>query len=211
MPFILALAFFLIPCPAAWSADVELPPAVDVNDPAALQEATRVLAEEIKLASKPQVYLVLDLAERHLSVKGRGIALHRIPITSWSGTSPESMVGTFRLTARPPVVRRKIDPAATGEQEPISLLDMPTQFRLSWTPPLTIDVLPQPEDRSLRSLRQYAILWWHGLRQRIGRLLHRHEEASTPQIQLVLRESEAQSLAWALVDGAPLVIRRTTD
>ena len=75
-----------------------------------LQEATRVLEEEIKLAARPQTYVLIDLASNIILIKGRGVELHRIPIESWSASHLDQFMTAYRLRERPPVSRRKIDP-----------------------------------------------------------------------------------------------------
>src|SRR5678816_4528948 len=67
--------------PPAWAAETENVLAVDITDPAALQEATRILAEEVKLAARPQTYIIVDLVDRALVIKGRGAELHRLPLS----------------------------------------------------------------------------------------------------------------------------------
>ena len=210
MTRLLLFCWFLIVPHSAQAADPSLPYDVDLNDPAALQEAARVLAEEVKLAAKPHTYVLLDLPSQTIILKGRGVELHRIPITAWSATTREGLTGTLRLIARPAVVRRKIDPNVAPEQEPISLADMPTQYVLSWTPPMTIEVLSSSSQNRFRSLILKAKVWWRWF-QGWARSLFQRQSESVPHLQLILSEDQAQSLAWSLVDGTPLVIRRTTD
>ena len=45
------------------------------RDPEGLREANRVLEEEIRLAAHPQIYLLLNLPDRSIVIKGRGIEL----------------------------------------------------------------------------------------------------------------------------------------
>ena len=120
----------------SWAAEQNVHAELDRPDPAALQEATRVLEEEIKLAARPQTYVLIDLAANAILIKGRGVELHRIPIESWSASHLSQLASRYRLHERPPVNRRKIDPAAGAEQDPISLADMPTTFTLRILPPV---------------------------------------------------------------------------
>ena len=120
---------------ASWAAEPEVIPPGGFTDSAALQEATRVLEEEIKLAAKPQTYVLIDLATNVIQIKGRGVELHRSPIESWSASDLSRLAALHRLRERPQVTRRKIDPTAVAEQDPISLVDMPTTFTLKFSPP----------------------------------------------------------------------------
>jgi len=207
---LLALVLFSFVTPA-WGADVEAFPDLDMNDPASLREASRVLEEELKLAARPRTYVVIDLVTATIQIKNRGIDLHRIPIAAWSASAREQMAGTFRLITRPPVVRRKVNPSATVEQEPISLADMPTQYNLSLIPPLSLDVVPAAREAPLRWAWAQAKRWWWQLKNWRDSFVSSPSFPIEPHLQLTLSLEQAQSLAWSLVDGMPVVIRRSTD
>lgn len=183
-------------------------PGLDLNNQDSVQEATRVLEEELRLAARPQTYLLLDLVTRTLQIKGRGIELHRIPITAWSAKALHELKGTHRLIARPPVVRRKIDPTASVEQEPISLADMPVDYTLSFTPPLSIDVMPIVGESPFLWMRAKGQTWWRDLKDSWST---DRPAAQLPHLRLEVSAEQAQSLAWSVVDGMALVIRRQTD
>jgi len=90
----------LFPVPG-WAAEGGVFPDLDINEPVALQEGSRVIEEELKLAARPQTYLILDLVSGAIQIKARGVDLHRIPIAAWTVTELPRLTGTFRLTARP--------------------------------------------------------------------------------------------------------------
>lgn len=183
-------------------------PGLDLNNQASVQEATRVLEEELRLAARPQTYLLLDLVTRTLQIKGRGVELHRIPITAWSAKALHEVKGTHRLIARPPVIRRKIDPTASVEQEPISLADMPVDYTLSFTPPLSIDVMPIVGESPFLWIKAKGQTWWRDLKDLWSM---DRPAAQLPHLRLEVSAEQAQSLAWSVVDGMALVIRRQTD
>lgn len=196
---------------SSWAKDVEAFPDLNLNDPSSLQEASRVLEEELKLAARPQTYILIDLVTRTIQIKGRGVELHRIPIATWSARSSQDLKGIHRLITRPPVVRRKIDPGATIEQEPISLADMPVDYALSFIPSLAIDVVSSAGDNPLQRIVSSGKTWWRNLKSWGDSFLTDRSAAQGPHLQLMLSVEHAQSLAWSLVDGMPLVIRRPTD
>lgn len=205
---LLALLMFTTP---SWGKDLETFPDLDLNDGRALKEATRVLEEEVKLASRPHTYVLIDLATKSLHIKGRGVDLHHIPIIAWTAESREELKGIHKLVARPSVVRRKINPGAASEQEPISLADMPTDYVLSFTPAMTISVVPSAtSEHPVQSLVNLGKAWWHGLTNWTASLLA-DQSSQAPHLQLTITADHAQSLAWALVDGMALVIRRPTE
>ena len=80
------LSIILSLASVSWAAEQDVIPALDTTNPAALQEATRVLEEEIKLAARPQTYVVIDLEAKAILIKSRGVELHHLPIESWSAS-----------------------------------------------------------------------------------------------------------------------------
>jgi hypothetical protein len=162
----------------------------------------------VKLAARPQTYLLLDLVARTLQIKGRGVELHRLTITAWSAKALHELKGTHRLITRPPVLRRKIDPTASVEQEPISLADMPVDYTLSFTPPLAIDVMPIAGESPFQWIRGRGQTWWRDLKDSWSA---DRPAMQSPHLSLEVSADQAQSLAWSVVDGMALVIRRPTD
>lgn len=210
MPVQAAIVLFLVMVSTGWAAEYDAFPDLKRDDPAALREATRVLEEEVKLAARPQTYLLLDLPAGAVRIKGRGVDLHRISILRWAATAPHQLTGTFRLAARPPVVRRKIDPSATTEQEPIALADMPTDYQLSFTPALRVEIQSARDEGVVqRTLSSAANLW----RQLKAWGTAHTNQPSPPEasIELSLSVEQAQSLAWSTVDGMALIVRRLPD
>lgn len=206
---ILLLLVFTTP---SWGKDVEAFPDLNLNDPNELREVTRVLEEELKLAARPQTYLLIDLSASTIHIKGRGIGLHQIPIVSWSAESQENLKGIHRLVARPAVVRRKIEPGAGVEQDPISLADMPTDYVLSFNPSLRVTVVPSvASDSLLQSAVLLGKVGWRNVKDWTTKFLPSQSSEPTSRLRLTLSVDHAQSLAWSLVDGMALVIRRPTD
>jgi hypothetical protein len=196
----------------SWGKDIEVFRDLNLNNTSQLKEATRVLEEELKLAARPQTYLLIDLGKSTIHIKARGISLHQIPIVAWSAGSQENLKGIHRLVARPPVVRRKIEPGAGAEQEPISLADMPVDYVLSLSPSLRITVVPSVAGDSL--LQRVVLLGkvgWRNVKDWTSRFLTDPSSEPASHLRLTLSADHAQSLAWSLVDGIPLVIRRPTD
>lgn len=200
-----AIFLLLLLSPATPTGAAEREPFRDLrlDDAAALQEAARVLEEEVKLAARPQTYLLIDLVELTVSIKARGVELHRMPIAQSSISAGEGMTGVFRVVERPPVIRRKIDPTATIEQEPISLADMPVHYELSCTPPLTLEVVPMPDEHPW----QWMLSHWRRFTQWSSGWFGQNG-SPTPSLHLTLSADQARSLAWSLVDGMSLIIRR---
>ena len=195
--------------PSVWSADPENVLAIDPHDAVALQEATRILTEEVKLAARPQTYVIVDLVDRAVVIKGRGAELHRFPIAQWSAVHLAEASAMFRLQARPPVSRRKIEPAA-GDQPPVSLDDMPTDFTLTFSPSLSVAVHPSASEDFWRWLRFTGRDWWVWLKSWARRLATGTEPTAQPVVRLTLTPHDAQSLAWTVTEGMPFLVRRAS-
>jgi len=180
------------------------------GDPAVLREANRVLEEEIKLAARPQIYLLLDLHDRVIAIKGRGIDLHRLPITAWQTVEERAMAGVFRLRARPQVVRPKAASPHDPAQNPIELKDMPAAYELLFDPTLTVTVAPPVQERPWLWVKSLMRNTWTSVVSWIRSAAAIDEKATSPCLRLTLSIEAAQSLAWSVTDGMPLLIRRTT-
>lgn len=211
MHFLFAAPIFLLSCVAAvWAAELDVLPGLDPNDAHSLQEAIKLLDEEVRLAARPQTYVIIDLVDRSILIKGRGVELHRFPIERWSAVQLTEAHGTFRLQKRPPVTRRKVEPAAGTEQLPISLDDMPTDFTLLFSPPLTVAIHPSASDNLWRWLLFKAREWWVWLKSWGLILTTGSAPPSQPSIHLTVTSHHAQSLAWTVTEGMPFLLRRTS-
>ena len=193
----------------SWAAEPDVTSTVGITDSGALQEATRVLEEELKLAARPQTYMIIDLASNVILIKGRGVELHRIPIESWSASHLDQLMTAHRLRERPPVNRRKIDPAVGAEQEPISLGDMPTTYTLLFSSPLRVLVFSNTNGNPWQWTVQRGRAWWRRLTV-WGNMLTGDQALSPPSLDLTVSREHAQSLAWTVVEGMPFLIRRST-
>lgn len=179
--------------------------------PASLREANRVLEEEIKVASHPQTYLLLDLPANVILIKGRGVELQRFTIERWKAADQPELTGVYRLKQRPPIVRPKTVPGEASEPEPISIAHMPVAYTLHYDPPLIIRVSPSartsPWSWALSLLQEC----WSSLRLWVVRLMTGGRSEALPSVRLTLASDQARALAWAVTEGMPLLIRRTTD
>jgi hypothetical protein len=201
-------SLILTPAPVTWALESSSQSFVVVTNPAALQEATRVLAEEVKLASRPQTYVLIDLAASTILLKGRGVELHRIPIKSWTASDQGELVTSFRLRERPPVTRRKIDPSVSPERDPISLADMPTAYSLRFTPALTITIDSYDDANLWQLVVHYIRRWWRLLVNWWQAIWTGNISSTTPRLDLTVSVDDAQSLAWMTTEGMPVLIRR---
>jgi hypothetical protein len=165
-----------------------------------LREANRVLEEELKLAARPQIYLVLDLAEGALFVKGRGVELHRLQLVYSDISSGVGLTQTFRLQGRPPVSRPQLAPGEDPAATVINLEDMPAEYLLVFDPGLIVSVAPPASEQPL--------LWARSRLREWGTRFGTTAGPSPLRVRLTLTKHDVRSLAWSVVEGMPLIIRR---
>lgn len=177
------------------------------NDLEALREATRVLEEEIKLASRPRVYWLLDLSERVIAIKARGVELHRFPILAWRMAGEGSVAEGFRLRARPWVARPRATSGDEASQELIELEDMPAEYELAFDPPITLFVGPPAAQGPWLWARSHLREWWTRLGSLGRSVVVPSQRSAGPRLRLTLSREAAQSLAWSGSEGMPLLIK----
>ena len=174
-------------------------------DPGAVSEANRLLEEELKVAARPQVYVVLDLTRSLILIKGRGLELSQIPIVRWQQTGDGAADGVYRLRTRPPVSRPKAAP--TDALSPIELDDMPETYELRVDPLLVITVSPPAGERFWLWAVAYLREWWVFLTAQFG--VAAPATDVNVRLHLTLSAGDAQSLAWSLTDGMTVLVGRT--
>jgi hypothetical protein len=178
----------------------------DRSGAAAIQADTRLLEQELPLAAGSQIYLLVDLAEGAILIKGRGLELHRLPILSWRGAADGSPASPFRLRMRPPVIRPKAAGGPDAELDPIELEDMPAAYELQFDPPLVIAVSPPPRESFWLWSKSLLVEAWGRLSA--GATTLTGGEPVPPRLRLALSREDARSLAWAVTESMPLLIRR---
>jgi hypothetical protein len=163
-----------------------------------LAEANRALEEELKLAGRAQIYLVLDLVEGALLIKGRGIELHRLTILHWQASDEAALGRTFRLQARPELSRPKLAPGEDPAETVIELDDMPAEYELRFEPNLVIAISPPATEGPWLWMMSRLREW----------TTHLASPPMTVRVRLMLSKEDARSFAWSIVDGMSLIIKR---
>lgn len=187
------------------------PAASSIPNPADVAESNRLLEQEIRLAAHPQTYLLLDLRAGQLLIKARGLELYRLVLTSWTILERDRLADIFYLKARPAIARTKYGPSGDPSAKPIELSDMPSTYDLPFHPPLVISVEVSTHPSVWRWLRSHAGHWWESLKRLSHSFSDRSrsiEDDQPPMVLLSLAEEDAQSLAWTVTDGIPLLILR---
>jgi hypothetical protein len=196
-------------CAISLTTDARAQSRDEAREQQAIHEANKVLQEEIKLAFRPQTYVLVDIYQGVVVIKARGVEIHRLPILSWRASEEQPPVGVFRLTARPPVDRPKAKPGEDATEHPIEIQDMPAEYQLVLDPPLTVAVAPPARDHPWLWVRSVLREWWTQAISSV-RSVGSPEPRTGPRLRLTLARDAAQSLAWSVTDDMPVLIGRTT-
>jgi hypothetical protein len=172
-------------------------PAADERQ--ALQEANVLLQEEIRLAARPQTYLLIDVHRGVVLVKARGIEVHRLPLLAWRA-GDRLPAGLFRLATRPPVNRPMARPGEDATEHPIGVSDMPAEYQLAMEPSLVVAVGPPAQSQPWLWARGLVRGWWS----------RAFSGGAASWLHITLSPESARSLAWSVTEGMPVLIGRTT-
>jgi hypothetical protein len=203
--FFLMVGLYAFMSPSLGLAGNAVPGPTD--DTAAIIEANQLLEEELKLAARPHIYMVLDLASNVIQIKSRGIELHRLPIADWRQRGTGLLTGVFRLRGRPSVTRPKAAPVDIASIPAIELRTMPDRYDLIFDPGLIISIGQTARERPWPWVKDLAHEWWARVAPMLGIAIDTDSMAAV-WVHLTLSQETAQSLAWIVTDGMPLIIGR---
>jgi hypothetical protein len=207
----MAFFFFLVGLYAFMSPSLALAGKAvlqSTDDASAIIEANRLLEEELKLAARPYIYMVLDPAGHVILIKSRGIELHRLHIIGFRQIGEGSLKGVFRLRDRPSVPRPKAAPDDNMSVPAIDLQTMPDRYDLMFDPGLVISVGQTARERPWPWMKGLAHEWWSHLADMLG-ITIKADHAAVIRVHLIVAQETARSLAWIMTDGMPLIIGRT--
>jgi hypothetical protein len=187
----------------------------------------RFLEEELKLARKPAYYFVINLKEKKVDLKARGMVLESWNVSDlrYSGKPVPLKVTelTFKTALNPPERKtikpdeeqqnndekkadEKSEPQATGsfEVEALELTDMPGSFELNFDDGLKIFI--QSKSGLKESFHQTweNILWytWYPIKH----FIFRKDELKPKLILYFENQQDAQGIYWTFIDGIKGII-----
>ena len=180
-------------------------PALSAEDALSLWRENRRLQAEAVLAASPKPYFELDLEQRRISLKTRGMVLLDVPVQEqglWGrrlAVGPTSVVRRDAL-ARPAVaIGDEKNPSSLDDQL-LELADMPTRYRLGLAGEVDVEIIPLAVGR-WPIWRQRLGIWRWRLMRPLVTLRQRRERHETTTIFLILKPEDAQRLYWTLFEG----------
>ena len=180
-----------------------------------LAEKNSLLRSEYQLAKTSQIYLILDLSEKRIWIKIRGIILKELPIESCSqwGTplQPKARVLISKSADRKPQ-RMEVKPAQKNDEESppevpaLQLEHMPARYRLDFDEGLRLYVRPQSDGILLTFGNFFSSLKTYFFTRPLGSLWKGLHGESFTEIVVYLQEKDARALYWAFQEGFPCII-----
>ncbi len=168
-----------------------------------------VLKRELDLASKSQLYFLLNLSEKRLVLKARGLTLKEWKINRIRRWGPPPAIKIFTLERKSTLFapkRKKIKPGkiqseGTFELEALEVKDMPKIYTLKFNNGLKVYVRPGPKKIGgyLASIG-FFLRWygWFPIKNLFFQILKRPPKLI--EITLVSGE-DSKAIYWALFEG----------
>ena len=180
-------------------------PAIAADDAQTLWRRNRRLAAEAALAATPKPYFLLDLEQRRIALRSRGMDLFEAPVVESGIWGRRPAIGPTTVERRDALARPAIRPGEeksqeTLDQQILELADMPTSYRLYLAGDVEVEVLSLAEGR-WPLWRQRAQIWRWRLTRPLLTLRQRRERHETTTVFLVLRPLDAQRVYWSFFEG----------
>lgn len=194
----------------------------------------RLLQSELTLAQKTQIYFILNLEDRKVYVKARGIVLSAIGIKAVKYWGSHDKVKLYTLAGkaafseprREEIIpenanKDKKDPQpsaapatpatpATVDIKALELEDMPSSYRLKFDNGLVISVRPDSGGiiNGLFSVAR-SINWY--ISQPMLTVWYAIKNGPYGALNLVLDETDARALYWSIHEGSRVLIYNPQD
>ena len=168
----------------------------------------QLLASELKLASKPDIYFLFNFKENIVYIKAAGISLREMKIKGlkqWGDHAPGQQLLLLKKSTFIKPGRDKIKPGETKEAddfsiEALELKDMPARYTLSMDKGVSIFVRPETEGifsgifNLVYSVKRFisrpVLTLWNALLRR-----------PFVSIDIVMDKKDAQALYWSFYEG----------
>ena len=180
-------------------------PARSAEDALSLWRENRRLQAEAVLAATPKPYFELDLEQRRICLKTRGMVLLEVPVQEQGIWGRRLAIGPTSVVRRDALVRPAV--AIGDEKTPeslddqlLELADMPTRYRLGLAGEIDIEIIPLATGR-WPLWRQRVNTWRWQLMRPLVTLRQRRERHETTAVFLIMKPEDAQRLYWTLFEG----------
>ena len=187
------------------------------QDLASALKENRFIKEELALAKRSPLYFVLDIAEKTIDIKAKGIVLKEWKISKlrlWGSPPPLAAMAVLKKSSFSVPQRIKIQPGeaegetASFELDALELKDMPSSFSLILERQTVVYVGPAASGLGSRIGRfGHFLNWYIGLPLKNLWLQIRSKPMTMIDVTFSSAD-EARSLYWALADKTKGLIAR---
>ena len=177
-----------------------------------LAKENGLLREEWSLAQKSNLYVVVQLKEKTIQIKAKGIALREFPIHHidlWGNNVPDKALALVKKGALVKPSRKTVRPGDMKESEDftldvLELDDMPIRYTLVLDNRVLISIRPSEGVTSkfgntLSSLEDFlvrpAVTFWYAVRGK-----------QYTALDLGLEKQDAKALYWSFTEGAKCIV-----
>lgn len=185
---------------------------------AALINQEKLLAAEINLAKTNKSYFYVDLKERRVELRIKGIVLKTWDVAGYSQWGRPLASGSFKIEKKEALrtpKRTNITPVAdkgknekpkSGDLEVLEMKDMPAHFSFECEKGIMIHFKSRPKTVSDRVANFFGSLG-RSIYLPIKTLLAAAKKTNFTDIQFVMRnKSDAQGIYWTAEEGMSLII-----
>lgn len=174
---------------------------------------SRLLEEELKLSRKPDIYFVLNLKEKSVYIKARGISLKDLRIQNlncWGTPLPVNAYKVIKKSAFNEPERELIKPGESKINEKYQvdayeLSDMPTNYTILVEGGIEINIKPITKGFiSAVGNTSYSAL--RSLTRPMMILLNMFKGNPYTSIDIVLGENDARAIYWSLSEKSAVII-----
>jgi hypothetical protein len=173
------------------------------------------LETELSLASSSGLYFIVDIGERRIDLKAKGIFLRTWTIEKiriWGDPVLTNPVSLMKKSALFPPTREKIKPNENAEEEAsfeleaLELKDMPSIYRLGLERNISIYVRPKSTGWASFLRKIGPTLRWY-FYPPLRTLWTKLKKKSFTAIDITLEnKDESKSLYWAIGENPPFII-----
>lgn len=195
--------------------------ALKAQNAGAGDEQNKLLENELTLARKAASYVIINLQDKGISLKAKGIVLRKWDIqSSKSWGRPVGHV-LYKMTKKSALSQPKRPDITPGQEEKktedkekkeafdlgvLELKDMPIHYDLSFDENISISVRPKTKKfwPSLINIRK-TISWFTYLP--VKTIWHVLKKKPFTEIEIVMKnEKDAQGVYWSFLDGQSTII-----
>lgn len=174
---------------------------------------SRLLAEELKLSRKPDIYFVLNLKEKMVYIKARGISLKEMQVKDFNCWGSPVSVNTYQVREKSTFIEPEREMIKPGESkknvnyklDALELADMPSTYTVVLDSGVAVFIKPLTEGiasgisnvsySSMRFFTRPVLMLWNVLKGK-----------PYTTIDIVLDKNDARAFYWSLSEKSIAIV-----